>query len=460
MYRWFITYRYLFSRIISFAALVVVAASVALLIIIVSVMEGFSSELQRRVRGTSSDIKVESTRYIGLKDSEKVAGIVARVPGVRATAPYVETPVLYRAERIWLRPGERGDLEDRLLRVIDLERELAVGDLSRYIAAGRLPVPGFPKDWPKDPRKLFSQEWVASEMWKTMFGRPPPLPREKCPPPVLVGTEAFRREWLHPGDLIRITAFSPKTQLPESQVFMVAGYFKTGLYELDSKGILMEMSVADRFLGLRQADGALMASGVRVAIEPLWEEPEALKRVRAAVEAALDGAGILFARTMTWREEKAPLLRAVQVEKTLVSVILGMIVIFSGFMIFIILTVQVVEKTRDIGVLQAMGVSPAGIASIYCSLGLVLCLAGTVLGVAYGVFFSLGVNVIQRWVKLLTGWELFSSQVFYMDKIPVRFAPYDLLFIIAPTVLASLAASLIPAYRAARKDPVVALRYE
>jgi lipoprotein-releasing system permease protein len=451
MYRWFITWRYLLSRIISFAALVVVAASVALLIVIVSVMEGFRSELQRRVRGTSSDIKVESTRYIGLKDAERVAAIAAQVPGVEAVAPYIETPVLYRAE---LSMFGQEDLEDRLLRVIDLERELAVGDLGEYIRRG-LRIP----DWPEDPRRLFSKEWAESGLWKVL-GRPPIFPPGKCPPPILVGRESLRIEGLRPGDTVRLTAYSPATQLPASGVFMVTGYFKTGLYELDSKGIIMDLPTADGFLSLRREDGTRLASGVRIAARPEQRSPEALERLRAAVEVALDEAGVFFVRAMTWREEKAPLLRAVRVEKTLMSVILGMIVVFSGFMIFIILTVQVVEKTRDIGVLQSMGVSPGGIASIYFSLGLVLCLAGTAIGILYGYGFALGVNTIQRWIKLLTGFEVFPTRIFYMEKIPVRFEPYDLLFIIGPTVLLSLAASTVPAFRAARKDPVVALRYE
>jgi lipoprotein-releasing system permease protein len=222
----------------------------------------------------------------------------------------------------------------------------------------------------------------------------------------------------------------------------------------------MERNAARKALGLETADGREVASGLRVRVEPPLQNDEALVKMREKLDAALDKAGIAFVRTLTWREEKASLLKAVQVEKTLISVILGMIVLFSGFMIFIILTVQVVEKTRDLGVLQSMGATPRGIASIYFAIGIALCISGTMVGTLYGVGFAMTVNTIQRWIKLLTGLEVFPANVYYLDKIPVRFQPADLIFIIVPTVLASLIASLIPAYRAARKDPVVALRYE
>lgn len=450
MYRWFIATKYIFSRIMTFAALFAVALSVALLIIVISVMEGFRSELVNRIRGTSSDLKVESTRYIDLRDPEAVARVVEKVPGVRATAPYVETLTLYRKERT---SGGAQDFEQRFLRIVDLERELRVGDLAAYVAAV-----GFAR-LPEDPRVLFSRQWNESGLWKALGREPPHAPGE-FPPPVIVGKESRRRDFLLPGDVIVLTSYSPGTQRPRTGKFQVAGFFKTGLYELDSRGIIMERSAGRDFLELVSPDGEELASGVRVAADVGSEAESALKGLRTDIETALKDAGVPFVRTLTWREEKASLLNAVRVEKSLISVILGMIVLFSGFMIFIILTVQVVDKTRDIGVLQSMGATAGGIASIYFRIGLTLCVVGTFVGTAYGIGFALGVNTIQRWIKVLTGFELFPQQVYYLDRIPVRFQPADLVFIIVPTVLASLLASLVPAYRAGRKDPVSALRYE
>ena len=458
MYKWFLVFRYLFSRALPFAALVVVASSVALLIVIVSVMEGFRAEHQRKIRGTSADINVTSRQYIDLRDSEKVTRILEGLDGVEACAPYVETMVLYRPEEgVWSGPA----LEIRFLKVFDVNSELDIGEYAEYIEAANMDL--FMKDLPADPTVFFTREWIEEGVWRSL-GRPKPKGGE-IPSPIMVGREALR-DLLRPGDVVSLTAYSPTTQLPATRDFTVAGYFKTGIYELDSKGILMSMEVADDFLSLSLSEpggeepGARVVSGVRIAAEPELRGENELRDLRARVEGALDEAGVFFVRTQTWREERASLLQALKVEKALTSFILGITVLFGGFMIFLILTVQVVEKQRDIGVLQSMGVSQWGAAGVFFRMGMTLCVAGTVIGTIYGVGFAHFVNTIQRWIKLLTGLEVFPLTVFYMDEIPVRSETEDLLFIIVPTVVASLIASLLPAYVAARKKPVDALRCE
>ena len=129
------------------------------------------------------------------------------------------------------------------------------------------------------------------------------------------------------------------------------------------------------------------------------------------------------------------------------------------FMIFIILTVQVVEKGRDIGILQSIGATSTGIANLFFFAGTSSGLTGLALGTLYGVSFGLGINTIQRWIHLLTGQEIFPQDIYYLDHIPVKFLPEDLAFIILTTVAVSLLASIIPARRAAKKLPTEGLRY-
>ena len=454
MYQWFLAKRYLFSRFITFAALVVVAASVSLLIVIVSIMEGFRSELQARIRGTSSDLKVESTNYIGLRDPDRVRRIVEGVQGVVETAPYVDTIVFSRPDDSFF---DSGDLEHRFLRVLDLTPELEVRELRKYISA--VDLPGIAALLPRDPRELFSTQWVESRLLKIRERQGGPPPRV-TPKPVLVGQEALRRDGLSLGTIIRLTAYSPATQAPKTGDFIVAGYFKTGLYEVDSMTILMERGAAREFLGLVLDDGRETASGLRVDVEPELRSEEGLEKLRAQVEAALHRAGVSFVRTLTWRNERSTLLSAVRVEKAIMSVILGVIILFGGLMMFIILTLLVVEKTRDLGVMQSLGATPAGVSGIFFRIAAALCASGLVIGTLHGVGFALAVNTVQRWITLLTGYEVFPQNVYYIDRIPVRFHAWDLFWIIVPTIIVSVLSSSIPAIRAARKDPVVALRYE
>ena len=124
MYQWFLTFRYLFSRAIPFAALVVVASSVALLIVIVSVMEGFRTEHQEKIRGTGADIQVTANQYISLRDSERAMEVVDKVPGIVASAPYIDTLVLYRPEST----RSTVPLETRYMRAVDLNRNLPLAD--------------------------------------------------------------------------------------------------------------------------------------------------------------------------------------------------------------------------------------------------------------------------------------------------------------------------------------------
>jgi lipoprotein-releasing system permease protein len=470
MYRWFVAYKHIASRLITFAALLGVTLSVAVLIVVVSVMEGFRSELEKRIRGTISDIKVESTLFTGIKDPESVASGLRRVPGVQSVAPVIETLALYRSEKF----GTLLETEDRNVIAVDLSNPVSMAELDEYLQAVDGPeLSDVPRDvigflrgifsrLPRSSAEIFSREWVEKGLWKAL-GWPEeiiPFKPGEFPTPILAGAQSFRQERLLPGDVVQLTSFSPTTLQPRNRKFLVAGYFKTGLYELDSKGLILAMDDAVDFLELRDPGGMPRATGFRVTADGAHGDGEALKRLRGRIEQHLEDEGILFVRAQTWREARQPLLRAVQVEKFIVSIILGVVILFAGFMIFIILTVQVVERSRDIGVLQSLGATRRGIAAIYFTIGLSLCLAGMLLGSIYGLGFALSVNTIQRWISLLTGYEVFPADVYYLDHIPVRFRTADLVFIIVPTVASSLIASVIPAWRAARRDPARALRYE
>ena len=470
MHRWFIAYKYVASRMITLAALLAVTFSVAVLIIVVSVMEGFRNGLEQRIRGSTSDIKVESDMFIGLKNPKDIESHLREIPGIRATAPVVETFALYRPQGVF---GAQQDALDHILLAMDLENDLSREEFQKSLDGlpdrlntkhrvsserDEILAQSLLATQPRTIDGLFSPEWLDDKIWEP-WRKAYDIDHSKLAlRPIVVGIEAFRNESLLPGKVIRLTSFSPDVREPIEDEFLIAGFFKTGLYEIDAKGIIIRMEDAEGFLKLRDEAGDLSVSGIRIAVDEGHESPEALVALREKIETKLAEENVLFVETQTWREARAQLLNAVKVEKVIVSIILGAVILFAGFMIFIILTVQVVDKSKDIGVLQSLGATTRSIAAIYFTIGASLCLLGTILGTAYGIAIACSINGIQRWVKLLTGLEIFPDDVYYLDRIPVKFRPDDLAYIILATLATSLLASLLPAIRAARRNPTEGLR--
>ena len=456
MYRWFLAYKYVF-RLITLAALLGVTYSVFVLLVVVSVMEGFRSELEKRIRETTSDIRVESTIFIGLKDPKRAKDLLVVLAGIDSVTPVVETLALLRRGG----PFDNQDAEERLLIALDLDDPTAQREVDGFLRNFEPPkIPASQaglellrrifEEMPRTCGEIFAEKWLR---------RLRPDDVESLP--AIVGSETLRQQMILPGQTFELTSFSPiPPHAPRTRKFFVAGYFKTGLYELDARGIILRLEDADRFLQLTDDSGTLHVSGLRIRVEEGFDSDEELVELRKEIEGRLDDNDYLFVKTQTWREARDSLLQAVKMEKIIVSIILGVVILFAGFMIFIILTVQVVERSRDIGVLQSLGTTPRGIAAIYFIIGCSLCFVGTIMGTIYGVAFAVGINTVQRWIKLVTGYELFPQDIYYLDRIPVSFSWEDLLFIIVPTVAASLLASLLPAFRAATKDPAVSLRYE
>ena len=219
----------------------------------------------------------------------------------------------------------------------------------------------------------------------------------------------------------------------------------------------MDLATAKDFLELENSEtGKESVSGLRVFLKPDIDADE----VKPKLEDALAAAQVPFFRVQTWREEKAKMLGAVKMEKTLMGIILGVIVIFVGLMVFIILTVQLVERTRDLGVLQAVGATSNGIIGIYMRIGFFICIAGVTLGVIVGYLFCDNIETIQRWLFVLFNFELFPRSIYYIDTIPVKPTLSDFFSIIVPTLIVSFLASLTAAWRASLKNPIQALKAE
>jgi lipoprotein-releasing system permease protein len=162
----------------------------------------------------------------------------------------------------------------------------------------------------------------------------------------------------------------------------------------------------------------------------------------------------------TWRDMQGPLLAAVQLETTLLNILLFLIIAVAGFGILATFFMIVVEKTRDIGTLKALGASGGGVMSIFVSYGLLLGSVGSGVGLIGGLLFVHHINDIAGWVEYVTGQEVFDPTVYYFTEIPTIINPFTITWVMAGAIAIAVTASVLPALRAARMHPVAALRFE
>jgi lipoprotein-releasing system permease protein len=168
----------------------------------------------------------------------------------------------------------------------------------------------------------------------------------------------------------------------------------------------------------------------------------------------------MYYRVSTWEQKQGPLLAAVQVEQNILNMLLFFIIAVAGFGILAIFSMIVVEKTRDIGILKALGASTAGVRNIFLGYGLLLGVVGSGVGMAAGLSFVYNINGIEGWLSKLLGRKIFDDSIYYFNKIPTLVELPTVLWIVGGTLLIAVVASIWPAQRAAKLQPVQALRFE
>lgn len=466
MYVPFISRKYLFSRLIPFAAVFAVAFGVFVLIVVLAVMEGFKVELNDRIRGTLSHIMIEDERYQKLDRVEALSAEVGAVENVAACSPYIETMAMFRALNV----------EWCFVRGIDPVGETRIGRLAEYLVQPKdiilfrdslmmestRPferkvkeplseddvVMAFSHTWRDHLARTWLETGLAPEGYRAAF--------EKRPQPIVVGVEMIRRYGFYLGQIVPMTTLSLNANRVHEGHFMVTGAFHTGWYEYDSQYVYMTLPAARQFI--QSYDEEIQDwrySGMGVALKD-YRNAQGTKM--AIAEAVADSHPTAIVNT--WQDKKANLLRAVNQEKFIMYILLTILVLFAGSIICLILILQVIEKTRDLGILQSIGATPTGIVSIFLLNGLVISAVGFALGFTGGVLFAGNINGIHDVLKGVFGFSLFPPEIYYLDRIPVHVDYMDLLKITIPTVLFAFVGSLIPAVRAARQNPIHALRYE
>ena len=401
----FIARRYLTARrkqafisVITTISVVGIAIGVAALVIAIALITGFQGDVQDKILGATSHVMVSDLGGQGLSGYEDMAAKIRALPGVESASPVVYSTVLVTGA---------GESSGALVKGIDFERETAGAGWLRSLESGRIPEAGGAREG------------------------------------VLLGRELALRVGAQPGDVVDVvtasSTLSPLGLMPKRKRFLVTGVFNTGLYEFDNGTALVSIGVAQKMFGMEGR-----ASFIQVKLDDIFAAPAAGERIKAVLPPVV--------YITTWMDLNKSLFSALKLEKTIMFLTITLIVIVAALNIIATLILMVMEKTRDIGILMAIGATPRAINRIFFFQGALIGVIGTALGVALGL----------GWCALANAFELIKIPVdiYQISYVPFRMRPLDLAAIVGVSLLISFVSTLFPARRAARVDPVVALKYE
>ena len=412
-YEFFIGLRYLKGKrrhrsisLNTFISIGGVTLGVAALIATLAVMTGFKEDLRDKILGTNSHIVISDRTHDTMKDYRVVLDKVKQIPHVLAATPFIYNQVL-------LTTG--GSVSGVVLRGIDPALEPTVTDVKKNLVQGTL------SELAKPPEK-------------SADGQP-------IPPGIIVGKELASRLGTFLGDTINVVSPTgtpgPLGIIPKIRKFEVVGIFDSGMYEYDSSLAYISIGTAQDFFNLGDA-----VTGVEVKVDDIFQAD----RIAKTIEDALGFP--YWARD--WMRLNKNLFSALQLEKMMMFIILILIVLVASFNIVGTLTMIVVEKSREIAILKAMGATRREVMRIFMVDGLVIGGIGTVIGIPLGYFVCF----------LLHTFYTLPSDVYYISHLPVTIRAVDVTLVSLSAVTISFIATLYPSWQAARLNPSEALRYE
>lgn len=546
MYKLLLAWRYLRTRYIALASVISVTLGVATLIVVNSVMAGFSEEMHKRLHGILSDIVLESPGLDGIYDPQWHMDEIRKVVGddLAAMSPIVRVPAMLHFQF-----RGRSVTQQVMLIGIDEATYAGVSDFAQYLLhpENRRQLSFQLRDGGYDPRlpqagweyrrsRVAFERAYQEEMQRLQDPFPrghTPAAREKSadhdvvqfaplpaePPqlgggrgeqatgaaagqaepaldPFLAGDPDRIRQLanaaideLHeqytgvilgiaiastrfhnpqtgeveelflrlPGDDVQITLPSAGVPpQPISATFTIVDFYESKMSEYDASFAFVPLRKLQELRGMIDpVTGQSSVTSIQIRLRPGAD----LNAVRDRLRQRFPPEQFPY-RVQTWRDMQGPLLAAVQLETTILNILLFLIIAVAGFGILATFFMIVVEKTRDIGILKALGAPSSGVASIFLSYGLSLGFVGAGIGIVLGMAIVVHINDIADLLERLTGHEVFDPTVYYFDQIPTITSPWMVVWVAVGAVLIAVLASVLPALRAARLHPVEALRYE
>ena len=551
MYKLLLCWRYLRTRWIALASIISVTLGVATMIVVNSVMAGFSYEMQTRIHGILSDLVFESHSLSGFQDPQWHMDEIRRAAGddIVGMTPTVAVPAMLNFQ-------VRGQWVTRQIMFIGIDEatHARVSDFGRYLqhpgnrtqlsfdlreggydtvdSQSEATTPTRPAlegaGWPhrrmRVERERVWREKLEADRRASEAADPtaasgsggptrsidrqvdavlaattgdeasavappaidaadttavvkPPDPFRQARPeegtrmdPAReqftgivpgIGLASFRdstgvdRFLVLPGDDVKVTfptAGTPPKAVSDS--FTIVDYYESKMSEYDSNFVFVPLAMLQRMRGMIDPQTGLASVN---SIQIKLREGADLDLVRDKLRKVFPAD--LYA-VATWRDKQGPLLAAVDMEMSVLNILLFLIIAVAGFGILAIFFMIVVEKTRDIGILKSLGAGASGIAGIVLGYGLFLGLVGAGAGLAMGLAIAWNINTIRVGVEWLTGQRVFDPSIYYFHRIPSIVDPFTVAWIIVGAVGIAVASSVLPALRAARLHPVEALRHD
>ncbi len=462
MYRWFLSLRYLRARRTNWIGVAGIFVAVSALILILSIMAGFLKESRDHLRGNLADVMIaprmdrpiRSTGELPPEDPSELLEIVASHPRVEAASVQLQwVGLLMIAGR-----GEiaehplLNDLSMVSLAGIDVETEYATSDLRANLAREPAPgdrVPMYPVDDLDDP-------FATPSVYRPPGGHRPA-------PSVLVGAQlAYGMDLQKGSEVTLVTASIDRRtgrvhRSGSNLTFVVAGTFRSGENEMDMGRVYLERQVMADVIDRDAAWSHVLAR--------LKDYERDKQVVVSDLKRDLFARGLIhdpfmYREVRTWEDFRGNLLGAIENEKSLMGVMLSLVMLVAGFTVFAIHSMLVSEKRRDIGILCALGATPGGIMTTFLLIGTWEVLVGATLGTAAGVASAIHIDSIERWLSSTFGVQIFDRTIYYFDHIPSSIDVVGVATIVGGAVICTLLFSAIPAWRAARLDPIDALRSE
>ena len=393
-----------FISVITGFAFTGIALGVATLIIVMSVMNGFCSELLSRILGINGHIVIVSAVGLPFNNYAEAVKDIAEIEHVQTVMPMIEKQLLATSGRA---------TEGAMVRGLRLEDVVQKPILAESF-------------------KGFDVNAFRGDV-------------------VVVGNRLAQKMGLVPG--AEITLISPNGKVtafgtvPRMKTYKVLGTFDVGMYEYDSAFIFMPLEAAQKYFGLGEAV---------TQIDVTLDNENKVREVRKLIEASVGASAYVY----DWKQTNAAFFNAIDVERNVMFLILTLIILVAAFNIITGLIMLVKDKGRDIAVLRTMGASKGMIMRIFFLDGAFIGVVGTALGLLLGLLFCDNIENIRQFLQYISGRDLFSAEIYFLSQLPAKVDPLEVTTVAVISLLLSFLATIYPAYRAAKFDPVEALRYE